>query len=106
MSTWLTASLEAQIRQVGANNKIYTELIGKVGSGAPGVAEQLNSRLVRLCVMRPQDDLGVGLLDFGKDVGKLISNGEKRAQQKLAHEFRFDDFESWDGFMDQDGRVL
>lgn len=72
MSTWLSASLFAQIQHIKLRNQIR---------------RQVGDPLIRICVVRPQVDLtdaiGTGLLSFGENVPQLIQNGEVAAAQRL-----------------------
>jgi len=72
LTTWLSASLLAQITTVKWRNKIRSQS----GQGP-----------IRLCVVRPSADFTAGLLDFGKDVSKLIEQGAADCEARLS---RFD----------------
>jgi predicted acylesterase/phospholipase RssA len=72
LTTWLSASLLSQIATVKWRNKLRSQ----AGKGA-----------IRLCVVRPSADFTAGLLDFGKDVSKLIDQGARDCAARLS---RFD----------------
>jgi len=72
LTTWLSASLLSQITTVKWRNKIRSQS----GQGP-----------IRLCVVRPSADFTVGLLDFGKDVPRLIAQGASDCSARLG---RFD----------------
>ena len=72
LSTWLSASLIAQIATV----KLRNEIRSQSGQGP-----------IRLCVVRPSADFSAGLLDFGKNVESLIDQGRKDCLSRLQ---RFD----------------
>jgi predicted acylesterase/phospholipase RssA len=72
ISSWLSLSLVAQIRNVRLRNRIRS---------------LTNDKQIRICVIRPPLDLtktfGVSLLDFGKNVAELVSDGERAAYDRM-----------------------
>lgn len=74
ISTWLSASLLAQVETIKLRNYIRR------------VINQPND-MIRLCLIRPPDDLtqqfGVSLLSFGRRVPELVGAGEQAANDRL-----------------------
>jgi predicted acylesterase/phospholipase RssA len=72
VSSWLSLSLVAQIRNIQLRNRIRS-LTG--------------DKQIRICVIRPAVDLtkafDVSLLDFGKNVGELVNDGEQAANDRI-----------------------
>lgn len=83
VTTWLSASMIAQIDNVRLRNKIR----GYTGD-AP----------IRLCMIRPPQNiterLGVTLLSFGNAVPEMVADGERVAQQRLDR-FDPDNEDTW-----------
>jgi predicted acylesterase/phospholipase RssA len=83
LSTWLSASLIAQIRTVRLRNQIrgYTD-----------------ESKIRVCVIRPESslekDLGVSILSFGEKVDEMVGLGEQAANQRL-NRFDPDNEDTW-----------
>ena len=83
VTTWLSASMIAQIDNVRLRNSIRA---------------QTNDPKIRLCLIRPPRDitahLDVTLLSFGKAVEEMVNDGDKVARDRLD---RFDptDEKTW-----------
>lgn len=108
LSLWLATSLEAQVRRVGENNLRRRQMIAGMRSQyAESLWEvedpirQMEDDKQRLCVVRPEFDLGVGLLEFGKDVERMIADGARRANEALK-KFDYDVDATWSGHIRDD----
>lgn len=74
ITTWLATSLLAQVKATSARNQFARKLGDE-------------QEIVRLCIVRPSTNLsvepGVGLLDFGAHVERLVRNGRQACEDRL-----------------------
>lgn len=103
-STLLATSLQAQIRQIGLSNRIYSQTLSSPKL-TDADRQKLEQRIIRLCVIRPPVELPAGLLSFGEDVEEMIERGRRDTRRRIKH-FDFKNLEWWDAFMDDDGVML
>lgn len=103
-TTLLATSLEAQVRQIAVANRMYLQALDnpEISGEQREIFEQ---RIVRLCVIRPENALPAGLLGFGDHVQDMIATGYEDAKRRLKH-FNYAEHFWWDACVDEDGILL
>lgn len=103
-TTLLAISLEAQVRQIAIANRMCLQALKN-----PEISEEqreiFDQRIVRLCVIRPEQALPAGLLGFGDHVTEMIATGYGDAKRWLRH-FNYAEHFWWDACVDEDGMLL